>query len=97
MTLFDLLGPLAAALGIGVLYGDARAESSLVIAALLAGGSVSAIGLVWGLRAAILGRWRPASDTQVLIAYVVTFAVVLGGTVVGGFGIAAAMFAAHGH
>lgn len=87
MTLSDLTGPLAAAAGVGALWGPAHEnhESALVLGMLVVGGLVVALGLIAASRY-LLRRRPPRSEAQAVVALVFTFAVVLAGTLLAGHG-----------
>ena len=87
MTLSDLTGPLAAAAGVGALWGSAHQshESGLVLGMLVVGGLVVGPGLIAASRY-LLRRGPPPSESQTVVSPIFTFAVVLAGTLLAGHG-----------
>ena len=87
MTLFDLTGPLAASMGIGVLWGTAHEnhESTPVLGLLLAGGLVAGLALV-AVSRHLLRRRPPRSEAQAAVALIFTMDDVLTGTLLAGDG-----------
>lgn len=87
MSLFDLTGPLAAAMGIGVVWGTAHAsrEPTTVLGLAVASSLIAALALILAAR-----HWAkrrpPQSEAHAVVVLAVTAGGVLAGAILAGGG-----------